>query len=153
VPWSSAQLLSALFQCLYALCASTFIFRTRLRIRRESPVWLLALGSWPFAFQVSDFAIARRQAYPEEASWWLSPVLLFGGLALYISKIPERFLPWCDIAGRKIQQLSAGRTVDIFLQSHAIWHFAYTCTWHIYLSEALRCAIAASASAATGGTF
>ena len=152
---SDSQFLTASVGILALLVA---IVRARLAQEGKTPAWLTAVTCAPYAPLVADYLWrgderglgaaslhaadhgAARGWAPPLAAWYRpiatphAPVvvttLLLAGLALHLSKVPERFLP--------------PGTVDRLGQSHHLWHAAVSAVFVVYGADAVRAAAAAA---------
>lgn len=128
------------------------IVRARLAHPGKTPAWLTALTCSPYVPLIADYlsggggaaAVPAAAAVPS-GDWALlaqsyaalttpaAPALVaaltVGGLALHLSKAPERFLP--------------PGAVDRLGQSHHLWHGAVSAVLAVYGADAVRAAVAA----------
>jgi len=136
------------------------IVRARLAQEGKTPAWLTAVTCAPYAPLVADYlwrggggerGLGEASLHADHgAVWgwapllgaWYRPIatphapvvvttLLLAGLALHLSKVPERFLP--------------PGTVDRLGQSHHLWHAAVSAVFVVYGADAVRAAAAAGA--------
>jgi predicted membrane channel-forming protein YqfA (hemolysin III family) len=99
-------------------------FVTRLAIRRESPLALLAFNFTPVVVLISEYYLVRKDSESPHA--WTAAACLTIGVILFVFKVPERFA-------------KSGR-FDRFGQSHQWWHLTVAATIALYGADALLCA-------------
>lgn len=129
-PQSMSLSSQALVMIVFSLGFGLVIARYRVRIRRESPLWLLAVNVCLGLGVTLPLFLYHRHSSTRAAC---TIILLLGGLALYVGKVPERF------------PLVRHHALDLIGNSHQIWHACYCLSLYTFYSDLLH---ASSADAA-----
>ena len=118
-PRSASLPAQAVLMGIFSIVFGLLIARYRIRLRRESPLWLLALNvSMGLGVTLPLFVYHRHSSTRAACT----VVLLLGGLVLYVGKIPERFA-----------SLRHG-ALDLIGNSHQIWHAMYCLSFYTFFS-------------------
>jgi predicted membrane channel-forming protein YqfA (hemolysin III family) len=114
-----ASVPSFLIAILLITLTSWIVARSRIIRKRESPLYMLVICVSVALFLLLPIYLSSFH-FANSLYAQLFFFLLLTGVILYISKVPERFVP---------------ERFDLFLHSHMIWHCFYMVAFHFFFLD------------------